>query len=185
MRTRNWLLTAVVIGLAVVAGLAGVGGTWALWNAAAPSGTGAVQAADFRVTLNGSPMTVNGSSATVALQDPTTPLTPKSPVYAKVTVSNATDAGGAFTIRATMGQPVVSTATVSGLATAMVIRTAAAPTSGDCAAAGYTSAPAEATIAKEGSAAFCVQVSLPQNAPDTLVNSSATVTVPVTATQIQ
>jgi hypothetical protein len=185
MRPRNWLLTAAVICAAVVAGLLTVGGTWALWNALAPSGAGTVQSADFRVELNGSPMVVDGVSTTVALQNPSTALTPDNPVYATVKVANATNAGGPFTLNAALGTPTVTHASVAALASTLTVQTARMPASGQCSGATYTSTPASASIAKDASATFCLRMSLPSTAPESLTQATATVTVPVTATQIQ
>jgi predicted ribosomally synthesized peptide with SipW-like signal peptide len=187
MRSRNWLPTAAVICVAVVAGLLGVGGTWALWNTVAPSNSGTVQAADFRVDLNGSPMVTNGVSATVAPQFPAgnTAITPEKPLYATVRVANTTNAGGPFTITAALGTPTVTSASPTGLAAALTVQSAPMPASGECSGATYTSAPASAAVAKNASATFCLRLSLPSTASEALMQATATVTVPVTATQVQ
>lgn len=185
MHIRKTLLSAAVIVLAAVAGLSVVQGTWALWNAAVPATAKAAQAADFRVELAGQPMTVNGVAATVTLPNPSATLTPTSPVYAAVTVRNATNAGGPFTIRATAGQPIVSNASVPALSTALTVQTALTPASGGCAAAAFGGLPADAVVAKNATAGFCVRVALPANAPETLRNATATISIPVTVTQIQ
>jgi predicted ribosomally synthesized peptide with SipW-like signal peptide len=187
MRSRNWLLTAAVIGAAVVAGLLGVGGTWALWNAVAPSDSGTVQSADFRVDLNGSPMVTDGVSATVAPQYPAgnTAITPDTPLYATVRVANATNAGGPFTITAALGTPTVANASASGLASALTVQSAPMPASGQCSGATYTSTPASAPVTKNASTTFCLRLSLPSTASETLTQATAAVTVPVTATQTQ
>ncbi|GAA1672287.1 hypothetical protein GCM10010977_17560 [Citricoccus zhacaiensis] len=186
MRIKTMMRTAGVISLAVVAGLLGVGGTWALWNVAVPAEMGTVQAADFRVELNGSPMTVNGMAATVALEKPGTALTPKTPVYSIITVKNAANAGGRFSIRATMGTPTAqSSDPILAANLKGHVLTAQMPGSTTCADATYTAQPATATIAKGATARYCVKMSLPADTPAMLTPSTATVTIPVTATQIQ
>lgn len=55
MRRKSIPLTVFFLG-AVLAGMFGVQGAWALWSAHAPANAGTVQAADFRVDLNGTPM---------------------------------------------------------------------------------------------------------------------------------
>lgn len=183
MNVRDMMLSATVVALAVVAGLLGAGGTWALWNASAFAGAGAVRSADFRVEINGSPMTTGGVAATINVQG-SGPLTPTSPAYAMLTLSNRTDAGSPFTVRAGLGTPRVSNATVAQLATSLSVQTAVAPASGQCSAATYGATPASADISKGGAAQFCVRMSLPADAAESLSNASATVAIPVTATQL-
>lgn len=188
MRITPMLQTAAVLALAAVAGLVGASGTWALWNETAPAETGTVQSANFVVEVDGADMIVNGTATTVALDNPSDALTPSSPVYASLTLSNTTDAGSDFTIGTTVGTPRV-TSTNSALADALIVQSARMPASGQCSAASY---PADASagsttaqVAKGGSQQFCLRMSLPARAPDTLVNSTAAVTVPVHVEQIR
>lgn len=184
MRIKTMVQTAAVIGLAVVAGLLGVGGTWALWNASAPAQMGTVQAADFQVTVNGSPLAAQGVSANAKPETQGAALTPKTPVYSIIAITNATDASGPFSLRTVLGQP-KATGTAAALASSLSIQTASMPASNRCADATYTGTPAATTITKGATARLCLRMSLPHNAPDTLAQATATVTVPVTATQIQ
>ncbi|WP_313816477.1 hypothetical protein [Citricoccus sp.] len=184
MRVKTLLQSAAVIALALVAGLCGVGGTWALWNTTAPTNSGTVQSADFRVELNGTPMTVNGVAATVALEDPGTALTPTTPAYSVVTVKNATNASAPFSIRVAAGQPHVTSANAA-LPASVTVRSALMPASQRCGDAVYASAPATTTITQGATEQICLRMTLPENAPETLARATATVTVPVTATQAQ
>lgn len=183
VRAKSVFITAAVIGLAVVVGLLGVGGTWALWSAAAPANAGVVQAADFRVEINGTLMTTsNGVAATVSVP-PQGGLVPGKPMYAMVTITNATNAGAPFTVRAAFGTPAIGQASIPQLAQNLTVRLAVAPASGDCAAASYTNNRVAVDVPKATSAKVCVQTSLPAAVPLELQNQSATISIPVTATQ--
>lgn len=184
MRIKTSLRSAAVIALALVAGLCGVGGTWALWNTTAPANPGTVQSADFRVELNGTPMTVNGMAATVTLEDPGTALTPTTPAYSVVSIKNAANASAPFSIRVAAGQPRVISANAA-LTASMTVRSAIKPATQRCAEADYASTPAATTITQGSTAQICLQMALPENAPETLARATATVTVPLTATQTQ
>ncbi|GAA1131796.1 hypothetical protein [Citricoccus alkalitolerans] len=184
MRIKTLLQSAAVIALALVAGLCGVGGTWALWNTAAPANSGTVQSADFRVEINGTPMIVNGVAATVALEDPGTALTPTAPAYSVVTVKNATNASAPFSVSVAAGQPHV-TSPNAALPASVTVWSSLMPESQRCADAAYASAPATTTITQGTTAQICLRMTLPENAPETLSHATATVTVPITATQTQ
>lgn len=183
MNIKGMLRMAAVVGVAVLAGLIGVQGTWALWSSTVQVEPQRIQAADFRVELNGSPMTVNGVAATVTLPNPSVPLTPTTPIHAAVSVRNATNAGGTFKVLAATGPAVISNATIPALTTSLTVQTAPAPASGDCAAATFGATRASVSIAKGAAAVICVRVSLPANAPETLRGATATITVPVTVSQ--
>ncbi|QCU76996.1 hypothetical protein E7744_01220 [Citricoccus sp. SGAir0253] len=184
MRITSTLRAAALLGLAVLAGLLGVGGTWALWNDTAASDAGAVQAADFRVELNGSLLTADGATVSATPEDPGAALTPDTPVYATVTVANGLDAGTPTALQATLGAPTVSRASVPALGTALTVGAAVAPASGGCAAATYTQDGASAPVAQGASTRFCLRMTLPPDASPALSGATATVTVPVTATQL-
>lgn len=188
MRITSLLRSAAVLALAAVAGLAGVSGTWALWNASASSGAGTVQSANLVVTVDGAEMIVNDTTATVALADPSAALMPEAPVYASLTVTNATDASSDFTLRTTLGTPRVTSAN-SALASALVVRSAPMPASGGCASAAYPAGtapePTTADLARGGAQQFCLRLALPPKAPEALTSSAATVTVPVHVEQIR
>ncbi|MCC9198030.1 hypothetical protein QNO08_04795 [Arthrobacter sp. zg-Y820] len=57
MKSLRALKAAGLIFAAVVLGLMTVQGSYALWNAAAPSNAGTIQAADFSILINGADMT--------------------------------------------------------------------------------------------------------------------------------
>lgn len=175
MSMKGTLQFSGVLLLAVLAGLLGVQGTWALWSAQVPVNAGMVQAADFRVELNGTPMVTNGVEANVALTNPTQRLSPTAPVYAEVTIANVTNASAPFTIEATLGTGNVSSA-------GLIVESAAAG-SASCAAVSYT-ATSSAQIGKAGSTKFCVRISIPAGAGAELENTTAIVTIPVNAAQI-
>lgn len=184
MRITARLKAAALIGLAVVVGLLGVGGTWALWNAVVPSGAGTVQAANFKITLNKADMAVNGMTVQAAPEGPTGPLKPGTSVYAAFTVANHTDAGTPMSVTAAVAAPKITQASVPALKNTLTVQVSE-PTSGDCAQANYLEANTgtRATIKQDGSARFCLRMHLPEGASTALRNQSATVAVDVTATQ--
>lgn len=173
MRIKTVLRTAAVLSLAVVAGLFGVSGAWALWSASAPAEAGTVQSASLVVTANGSPLLVNGISTTVDLAGPRTTLTPSTPVYATLTLSNHSDAPAGLDLRATVGAARVSSAK-PGLTETMIVQVSA----GSCDSASFAET-STAVMAQGGSQAFCVRMSLPKDSPGSLSGGTATVTIPV------
>ncbi|WMY78003.1 hypothetical protein [Citricoccus sp. I39-566] len=179
MRIRTLLRTVAVLSLAVGAGLLGVSGAWALWSVSAPAETGTVQSANLVVKANGEPLLVNGTSTTVKLADPKSALTPTTPVYVTLTLSNHSDATAGLDLTATVGKAAVISAT-AGLARAVTVETAA----GRCAAASFAPT-SSATVVQNGSQTFCLRLSLPANAPGTLSGASATVTIPVHVEQVR
>lgn len=177
MRIKTLLRTVAVLSLAVTAGLFGVSGAWALWSVSAPSETGTVQSANLVVKANGSPLLVNGTSTTVKLADPRATLTPSTPVYATLTLSNHSDATAGLDLRATVGTAKVSSAK-PGLTDAMIVQFAG----GSCGSASFAKT-SSAVVAQGGSQAFCVRMSLPRDSPGSFSGSSATVTIPVNVIQ--
>lgn len=182
MRIPATLKATALIGLAVLAGLLGVTGTWALWNDAEPSGAGTVQSAAFDIRLNGNPM---AATATMVPETPGATVKPGTPVFATVTVRNTTTAGTPMSVTALMGAPAVVNPSTPGLGTALTARTALAPATGGCAQADYpaTNTGVSTVIAHGDTARFCVRVTLPQNAPATLAQHTATIAATVTVTQ--
>jgi predicted ribosomally synthesized peptide with SipW-like signal peptide len=186
MRTKNMLLTAAVIGLAVVAGLLGVGGTWALWNASVQSDPGTVQAANFDIKVNGKSIPTDGSNVSLALEDQTTRLSPTQNVYAAVTVTNATNASGPFNVRADLGAPVPASGTEADMTSYLILTTAPLAT-GKCSAVpsvSYTTAAKSAQISKDRSASYCVQVALKPDAPSSLGGRTVTVVLDLSISQL-
>lgn len=187
MRIKTLLASATLIGLAVVAGLFGVAGTWALWNDAEPSRAGTVRAANFDIRLNDAPMT---TTVTAVEETPGSLLKPDAPVYATVTVANATNAGTPMSVKAVMNPPKVVNPSVPALGTALIVRAAPPPvTGGGCANADYpeTNTAATTVLDEGGAARFCLRTSLrvphrEANSVD-LTDEEATITTSVTVTQ--
>lgn len=179
MRIKAMLQTAAVLGLAVVAGLVGVSGTWALWSSSAAADAGTVQAANLVVDVNGDRMFTDGTSATVTLADPGRALTPNTPVELTVTLANQSDAGAGLDLRATLG-----TATIESDNAALPAAIAVQSAVGSCDAATEFGPTATAAIGQGAAQDFCVRLSLPTSAPATLAQSEATVAIPVDVVQI-
>jgi predicted ribosomally synthesized peptide with SipW-like signal peptide len=186
MRTKNMLLTAVVIGLAVVAGLLGVGGTWALWNASVQSNPGTVQAADFKITVNNEPIPEGATEVSVMPENPQVRLTPTSKVFVAVKIGNAANASGPFTVNAILGSP-TGRATSTGLHNHLVLRTWP-KTADTCAASPYKTPPAggwTAPIEKKSSTTFCLEVGLTSAAQSPPPGTTLMIDLPLTVQQIK
>lgn len=184
MRTKTMLLSAAVMVLAVVVGLLGALGTWALWNASVQSDPGTVQAATFDIRLNNAPM---GATAIAAPETTGALLTPGAPVYATVKIENATNASTPMTVAAVMNPPQVVNASHAGLAASLIVRAAEAPSSGTCADAKYTQSNTSATttIDQSKTGRFCLRMSLAAAVPPELGRTPATATITTTVTVTQ
>jgi predicted ribosomally synthesized peptide with SipW-like signal peptide len=186
MRTKNMLLTAAVIGLAVVGGLLGVGGTWALWNASVQSNPGTVQAANFDIQVNGTSIPPTGTNVSVDLEGGNSELTPTRKVYAAVTITNATNASGPLKVGAELGAPQATGGTGEEMRPYLDLSTAPL-SSGACSALSpsfYAVSARSVDIPKDRSATFCVEVALKANAPSTLGGKSFTVSLPLSVSQL-
>lgn len=186
MRTKNMLLTAAVIGLAVVAGLLGVGGTWALWNATVSSDAGPIQAATFEVKVNGKSIGPPDANVSVDLEGGSPELTPTRKVYAAVTITNATNASGPFKVTADLGIPQATSGTGVDMRPYLDLSTARL-SSGACSAVSpsfYAATDRSVEIPKDGSATYCVEVALKANTPSTLGSKSFTVSLPLSISQL-
>lgn len=176
MRIKTMLQTTAVLGLAVVAGLLGVSGTWALWNVSVPASAGTIQSASSQMKLAAS------SAETVRLNHSVGKLTPDNPVFTSFTVTNETNASGDFRLEA-VPQTLEVESDNTELAEHLIVDYASLPNSDTCGAATYED-PESAVVNKDASIKMCVRMSLPETAPSSLSGSAATVTTQVTATQI-
>jgi len=194
--TRTIKATGLVL-LAVVLGLLTVQGSYALWNTAAASSAGSVQAADFRVSLTDTKtsqitdMTLaDGTAANLSLSTtPTGVLTPGQSTYAGVQLGNVTNAGGDFTIRAGTGTPAIGPGGTSPLAPYLGIKVVAATALSQCSQPSlYEQAPASGTatldIAKAKSGVFCFQLTLAATMPASLSGQTAKVAIPIIVNQL-
>lgn len=184
MPTKTMLLGAAVMVLAVVTGLLGTLGTWALWNASVQSDPGTVQAATFDIRLNNAPM---GATATAVPEITGALLAPGAPVYATVKIENATNASTPMTVATVMNPPQVVNASNSALAASLIVRAAEAPASGACADAEYpqSNSSATTTIDQSKTGRFCLRMSLPAAVPPELGKTPATATITTTVTVTQ
>lgn len=198
MRAAQVAKVAGLVAAALVVGFFTVEGSYALWNRLVPAGAGTVQSADFIITLTSSHnsgtyqmVLADGTPATVAIDSVAAPLAklfPGAPVYAAVSVKNATAAGSAFTVWATVGPPVVSGSGPSGgLSQYLSLQSAVAPSLNQCSslpAAAYQSTFPGVQITKGGSAIICFRVLLAPTAPSALQGESASIAVPLHVEQI-
>jgi predicted ribosomally synthesized peptide with SipW-like signal peptide len=184
MRTKTLLKASALLAAAVVLGLLTVQGTYALWSRVVPVEAGTIQAANFRVTLTdvgtgaGVDMVdASGKSALLPLR-PSGVVSSTVPAYAGVKVSNVTNAGSDFAVRARIGPASPGDLVVK--ARAVPVETV------DCGAADFTNAggTAEATLAKNKSAVFCFELALAATTPQTLSGTQTKITVPITVEQL-
>ena len=199
MRSSHMMKAAGLVLAAVILGLLTVQGSYALWNKSVGAAAGTVQAADFRVSLTDTQastttdMTLaNGTAAAIALS--TTPVgrvLPGKSAYAGVQLGNVTNAGGPFTVRATVAAAPAKTDTVpgSGLAAHLTVKAVAATSLAQCSSAALYSSvlPADlpaVSIAKNATGVFCFQVTLDETTPAGLAGQSAGITIPLVVTQL-
>lgn len=186
-----------LIAAGVALGMALVGGSYALWNKLVPAGAGTVRSADFLITLTGSNNTgtynmvlANGTPATVALTSAAAPLDhlfPGTPIYAAVSIGNATSAGSAFTVSATLPGPAViaDTGPGTGLAQYLIVQSATAANLAECTSVlTYQNTFPVVQIPKGGSAVICFRIQLKPDAPSALQGQTASISVPLSVEQI-
>lgn len=195
MQSSKVLKAAGLVLAAVVLGLLTVQGSYALWNTMVPSSAGTVQAADFRVTMTGTQTgnstdmtSAAGTAASITLStsSPSGALTPGKSVYAGVQLGNASNAGGVFTIRASVAAPISQN---SALSPYVSVKSATAATLAQCSEpARYTSINTGKLpildIAKAATGVFCFQVTLAATTPANLSGQTAQITVPVLVNQL-
>ena len=191
-------MTTALVAAGIALGLTAVGGSYALWNKVLPAGAGTVRSADFLVTLTGSNnagtysmVLADGTPASVSLTSTAAPLAgffPDTPVYAGVSVGNATAAGSAFTVMAKLPGPVVITdkGPGNGLSQYLSVQSATAADHTQCSAvpaAEYQSIFPGVGIPKGGSAVICFRIQLAAGAPSNLQGQSASIAVPLSVEQ--
>lgn len=183
--------------MAVVLALLTVQGSYALWNTAASSDAGTVQGADFRIsltdTLSGhvTDMTLDdGTVASLALSSTSAgTVIPGHSSYSGVQVENLTDAGGAFTVRASTGTPIIGGSTGSSLAQYLSLTTVSATSLAECSQGALydgvvSTGSATIEIAKNGTGVLCFQITLSATMPGSLTGQSAQVAIPITVNQL-
>ncbi len=194
--TRALKATGLVL-IAVVLGLLTVQGSYALWNKAASAAAGTIQAADFRISLTDTitsavtDMTLaDGTAATLSLS--TTPagvVIPGQSTYAGVELGNKTNAGGAFTIRASTAAPLIDNNAGSTLAPYLKFKVVAARSLSQCSQAALFEAAASPgtaaiDIPKADTGVFCFQITLAASMPSSLSGQSATIAIPIIVNQL-
>ena len=188
-----------MIAAGVALGMTAVGGSYALWNKLVPAGTGTIRSADFLITLTGSNNTgthnmalADGAPATVQLTSIAAPLDelfPGTPVYAGVSVGNATTAGSAFTVKATLPKPALITDSGpgTGLSQYLSVQSTVGTNLTQCptvSASAYQNSFPGVQIPKGGSAVICFRIQLTDAAPSVVQGQSASIAVPLFVEQI-
>ncbi|MCW2131449.1 hypothetical protein [Arthrobacter sp. VKM Ac-2550] len=191
MGTKSLLKASALLAAAVVLGLLAVQGTYALWNKMVPVGAGTIPTADFRVSLTdlstGVPIDMTDSTGTSALVSlkPTGSPSPGKPAYAGVRISNVTNAGSDFAVRASTGEVSITNVApgLSGLLSVNMQAVLVEKT--NCSAEDFagtaSSGSATANISKNSSAVFCFQILMTGDAPS---GGSARVDVPIIVNQL-
>jgi hypothetical protein len=188
-----------LIAAGVALGMTAVGGSYALWNRLVPAGAGTVRSADFLITLTGSNSTgthdmvlADGTAATISLTSVAAPLDhlfPDTPVYAGVSIGNATAAGSPFTVMATLPGPalITSTGPGTGLSQYLSVKSATAADLSQCPAlppSAYEDSFTGVEIPKGGSSVICFKIQLTTAPPSALQGQSASIAVPLFVEQI-
>ncbi|WP_372696958.1 hypothetical protein [Arthrobacter sp. JSM 101049] len=173
------LKTAALVAAAVVLGLGTVQGSLAIWNTEAESGAGTVKAADFKVRLTTGPTTnqrLNGGSTIVTLPA-ITGLAPGKTQTLSVPVTNDTNAGsGNFRVLVATTQPQLNNLPAGLTATAGMLA------SGQCETSTWQRS---VELAQQGTATLCVTVRMPDGTPATSGGLTGSISVELTATQVQ
>lgn len=182
--------TAKAAGLilaAVVLGLMTVQGTYALWNATVTSNPGVVQAADFKVLVNGTEMT----SGPLALQIPGTISKGQNVyAYAPITVQNSVNVSQDSPLALKLDAAVYAPATDFG--TNLTVKTAVLTPGSTCdslPAASYAAVASPATayslpLPWMATQTICVQVNLNTNTPAAQMGKQISIQTNLTVAQV-
>ena len=197
MKSIQALKAAGLVLIAVLLAMLTVQGSYALWNKAASSNAGTIQAADFRISLTDTDtskvtdMTLpDGTAATLSLSSTgSSALLPGKSSYAGVQIGNVTDAGGAFTIRASTAAPAIGNNPGSSLAQYLSVKTATAASLSQCSQPALYAGAADAgtatlDMAKNGTGVFCFQLTLAATMPAQLSGQSAKIAIPIVVNQL-
>ena len=182
MKSLRALKAAGLILAAVALGLMTVQGSYALWNSAVSTNAGTIQAASFKVEMNNGKGPVwmtqdNGSQGVVELNVGT--VNAGASVYTGVRLTNKSDAGGTFTLRASAGPAEISP---SSALWSVEHRAVSGTDLGACKAALFTSSQVQTTdIAKDGSGVICFKVSLAETAK--IEGQPFTIKIPLSVAQ--
>jgi predicted ribosomally synthesized peptide with SipW-like signal peptide len=175
MKTMSALKATATIGAAIVLALLTVQGTLALWTVTATSKSQSVQAADFAVTAavgdttqrvpDGGTVTVSGLSDMKPGECRVTPIR----------VTNATNAGGSFTVKATVTVPKATGTLAPHLVTGIGLGQ-----DGSCTPSPQTHGM---ELAKKASGTFYLSTKLAETAPAAMGGAGASIAFTLTTEQ--
>ncbi|MCQ1954404.1 SipW-dependent-type signal peptide-containing protein [Arthrobacter sp. zg-Y238] len=179
VKAAGLILSAVVLGLMTVQG------TYALWNATATSTPGTVQAADFKILVNGTEMTTGPTE----IKFPQVLVKGKS-AYAQITVQNAVNVTQESPLALKLDALVY--APVDNFGGNLTAKTAVLQPGHTCEsmpANSYAavSAPAAAhsvTLPRQAAQTICVQASLTANTPAALMGKEIKINTNLTVAQV-
>ena len=175
MKTMSALKATATISAGIALALLTVQGTLALWNVTATSKSQTVQSADFKVTVAvdggkeqrlpvGGNLNVGGPAN----------LAPGKSAVTPIVVTNATDAGGTFTVQ------VAAVATATGDLAPYLISGITVGRGGNCA---VPQRAGSVVLPKGASETLCLATALKENTPATFGGTAASITVVLTAEQ--
>jgi hypothetical protein len=167
MKTMPALKATATIGAAIVLALLTVQGTLALWTVTAASTGQSVQSADFKVTAAvGENVQRLPAGGTITVAGPAA-LTPGTSQSTPIVVTNAADAGGAFTVSATAMDP-----TSSGVLSPYLTTSIGLGQGGSCTDIRQDT---RVVLAKGASGTFCLTSTLAANTPATFGGTGASI----------
>lgn len=180
MKSLRALKAAGLILAAVVLGLMAVQGTYALWNAAAPSKAGTVQSANFSILVNNAEMT----STPVALN--IGELARGSAAYTSLAVTNNVNSGSALRVQPSLAG-LVPTDTFGGNLTVKTVLAAAGAQCAAIPAATYDAAPRIPAMPALGIGVtqnICFKVELKAATPSAMLGTPINIPITLNVAQI-
>ncbi|MCQ2001786.1 hypothetical protein [Arthrobacter zhaoxinii] len=176
---KSTLKAAGLILAAVVLGLMTVQGSYALWNTTAPSNAGTIQAADFNILVNGSPMTPGPLAVNMG------DVAKGQARYQSITVENAVNVTDSSPLR--LQASLVGLGPVKDFAGYLTVTAAAVPISSACdllSANQYTSVSPAPVLTKGAPQKICLKAELNPNTPTAYLgrNVASTITLNVAQT---
>ena len=178
MKSLRALKAAGLVLVAVVLGLMTVQGSYALWNTTAPSNAGTIQAADFRVLVNGTPMPA-ASISNLSLGD----MARGSAKYTKLEIANEVNVTAASPL--VLQPSLIGLTPVDNLGGKLTVRTAQVPAGTNCSqvtsyAPGLPKLP---VLAKGTPQTVCVKVELAADTPASQLGKPINIPVTVSVAQ--